>query len=356
MSEFNRILVTGGAGFIGSALVRRLVSEGREVLTLDKLTYAGDRRALGAALDAPNHRLLEADIADTDAVKSAFAEFAPDAVFHLAAESHVDRSIDGPAEFIRTNLVGSFVMLEGSLEYWTGARRPDGFRFVHVSTDEVYGALGDDGAFTEETPYAPNSPYSATKAGADHLARAWRETYGLPVVITNCSNNYGPYQHAEKLLPTLIRKAVSDQDLPIYGRGENVRDWLFVDDHVEGLVRAARHGRLGEKYNIGGGGEARNIDIARTVCALLDSAAPREDGRPYAEQIAFVPDRPGHDFRYAIDSAKARAELGWRPAETLSSGLGKTVDWYLANRWWWAVHVAPDDRAGLARSGAEAER
>ena len=351
MTKLDRVIVTGGAGFIGSALVRKLVSDGHDVLTLDKLTYAGDKRALGDALDAGNHRFVQADIADPDAVKRVFAEFEPDAVFHLAAESHVDRSIDGPAEFIHTNLVGSFVMLEAALEQWSRAGKPDDFRFVHVSTDEVYGELGDEGAFSEDTPYAPNSPYSATKAGADHLARAWRQTYGLPVVITNCSNNYGPYQNAEKLLPTLIRKAVTDQPLPIYGKGENVRDWLYVDDHVTGLIAAAKSGRLGEKYNIGGNAEAQNIQIARTVCALLDKLAPRDDGKPYADQITFVEDRPGHDFRYAIDASKISSELGWGPQETIDTGLEKTIAWYLDNQWWWADHIKDGDRIGLTRAG-----
>lgn len=349
MTKLDRVIVTGGAGFIGSALVRKLVADGHQVLTLDKLTYAGDKRALGAALEADNHRFEQADIADADAVKRLFADFKPDAVFHLAAESHVDRSIDGPAEFIHTNLVGSFVMLEAALEYWNGASKLDDFRFVHVSTDEVYGELGDEGAFSEETPYAPNSPYSATKAGADHLARAWKQTYGLPVVITNCSNNYGPYQNAEKLLPTLVRKAVTGQPLPIYGKGENVRDWLYVDDHVSGLIAAAKTGQTGEKYNIGGNAEAKNIDIAKTVCTLLDTLRPREDGKPYADQITFVKDRPGHDFRYAIDASKIQSQLGWTPTETLSSGLEKTLTWYLDNQWWWAEHMSEEDRIGLDR-------
>ena len=345
-----RILVTGGCGFIGSALVRKLVSEGHEVLNLDSLTYAGDERSIAGVANTPGYQFRKIDIADAGAVASAFADFNPHRVFHLAAESHVDRSIDGPGIFIRTNLVGTSVMLDSAREYWRGLDELArvAFRFVHVSTDEVYGTLGfDDPAFTEDTPYAPNSPYAASKAGADHLARAWVETYGLPVIITNCSNNYGPFQHPEKLIPTVIRTALSGGDIPVYGKGENIRDWLYVSDHVAGLMAAADAGEVGRKYNFGGDAERTNIDLVRTLCRLLDDKRPSP--KPYEDQIRFVADRPGHDMRYAVNSARARAELGWAPSVTLDSGLSETVDWYLAHPDWLSRDAAEIARLGLGR-------
>ena len=338
-----RFIVTGGAGFIGSAVVRRLVAQGAEVLSIDKLTYAGDLRSVAECQGRPHYRFLHADIADGAAISSAFRDFAPDRLIHLAAESHVDRSIDGPAAFLHTNVVGTFALLEAALAYWR--KHAADFRFIHVSTDEVYGSLGAHGRFSETSPYAPNSPYSASKAAADHLARAWGETYGLPVSITNCSNNYGPFQHPEKLIPTVIRSALSGQPIPIYGKGDNVRDWIYVEDHVSGLLEVAANGRPGEKYNLGGAAETSNLELARRICVLLDEAAPRNAGS-YADQLSFVTDRPGHDFRYAIDSAKAESELGWRRDETLDSGLRKTVAWYLDHRDW-LESVQDEGRLGL---------
>jgi dTDP-glucose 4,6-dehydratase len=350
-----RLLVTGGAGFIGSAVVRRAVGEGWHVTNLDALTYAGDPRTVESAAGAPNYAFVHADICDAEAVAKAFETARPDAVIHLAAESHVDRSIDGPAEFLRTNIDGTACMLEAALTWYRsleGAAR-QAFRFVHVSTDEVYGDLQpDDPAFKETTPYAPNSPYAASKASADHLARAWNRTYGLPVVITNCSNNYGAFQHPEKLIPTVIRKALSGQDIPIYGTGENVRDWLYVEDHVTGLLKALERGRPGEKYNFGGGAEITNIEMARRLCALLDEKRPRGDGQSYAEQITFVTDRPGHDFRYAVASDKAWAALVWKPAFGPEEGLSKTVDWYLAHADWLIRNEAELARLGLGEAPA----
>jgi dTDP-glucose 4,6-dehydratase len=330
-----KILVTGGAGFIGSALVRHLIANtAHEVVNLDKLTYASSLEALERAGADPRYRLEQADIADAEAVARIFATHQPDAVMHLAAESHVDRSIEGPAEFIQTNVVGTFRLLEAALEYWRGlppARRA-AFRFHHVSTDEVFGALGPSGLFTETTPYAPNSPYSASKAGSDHLVRAWHHTYGLPVVVTNCSNNYGPYQFPEKLIPLMILNALDGKPLPVYGKGENVRDWLFVGDHVRALLLVLERGRLGEEYNVGGNNERKNIEVVREICALLDALAPAP--APHATLITYVQDRPGHDARYAIDATKIRRELGWTPAEDFTSGLRKTVQWYLDHRAW----------------------
>ncbi|MGD9980984.1 MAG: dTDP-glucose 4,6-dehydratase [Hyphomonadaceae bacterium] len=332
-----RVLVTGGAGFIGSALVRRLVVDGHAVLNVDKLTYAGDLRTVAACEGRPNYAFAEADISDADAMRDAFAEFQPTRVIHLAAESHVDRSIDGPGAFIDTNIVGTYVLLDAALAYWRALGEADeNFHFLHVSTDEVYGSLGEAGAFHEETPYAPNSPYSASKAAADHLARAWRHTYGLPVLISNCSNNYGPYQHPEKLIPTVLRNALAGNPIPIYGAGANVRDWLYVDDHVDALLTIVERGRLGEKYNVGGSSESSNLALAERLCALLDELRPRHDGQSYAKQITMVRDRPGHDFRYAIDASKLARELGWRPSETLETGLRKTVRWFLENADWLA--------------------
>jgi dTDP-glucose 4,6-dehydratase len=331
------MLVTGGAGFIGSALVRRLVNTSHEVVTVDKLTYAGNIDSLEPVMHAPNHVLEVADVADERAMRTLFATYRPECVFHLAAESHVDRSIDGPREFVQTNIVGTFAVLNEALRYWKESTPDDRarFRLVHVSTDEVFGSLGAEGYFTERTPYDPSSPYSATKAAGDHLARAWFRTYGLPVLITNCSNNYGPYQFPEKLIPHLIVRALAGDTLPVYGRGENVRDWLHVDDHVSALEAVADRGKLGRTYLVSGHGEHRNIDIVRMICGLLDELRPRADGARYADQIAFVPDRPGHDFRYAIDASRIERELAWRPSHRMETGLRDTVQWYLDNEEWW---------------------
>ena len=325
-----RLLVTGGCGFIGSAVVRLALERGHDVLNVDKMTYAASRESLPGAEETGRYRLMVADICDAEAMAQAFADFDPDFCLHLAAESHVDRSIDGPGAFIETNVNGTFTLLQAARAQ--ADRRP-GFRFHHVSTDEVFGALGPEGAFTETTAYAPNSPYSASKAASDHLVRAWGETFGLPIVVTNCSNNYGPYQFPEKLIPVMVLNGLAGRPLPIYGRGENVRDWLFVEDHAAALLLVAEKGALGQTYNIGGDAEARNIDIVRTVCALLDEARP--DAAPHDRLIEHVTDRPGHDFRYAIDAAKIRAELGWRPTVDLEQGLARTVAWYLENEAWW---------------------
>jgi dTDP-glucose 4,6-dehydratase len=347
-----RILVTGGCGFIGSAAVRILVGTGHQVLNLDKLTYAGDIRTVAAAAGSPNYRFGKMDILDGKGVASCFRDFAPQAVFHFAAETHVDRSIDNPAKFIETNVNGTFVMLQAALAYWKQLDSSEiaRFRFIQISTDEVYGSLGSDGFFTETTAYRPNSPYSASKAGSDHLARAWHVTYGLPTIISNCSNNYGPFQNREKLIPTIIRKALSNQTIPIYGQGRNVRDWLYVDDHVAALLAICERGRAGGSYNIGGHNEISNIDLATAICSLLDARRARSDGQRYAEQIQFVTDRPGHDYRYAIDSAKAMRELDWQPKESLQSGLSKTVDWYLDHLDWTMEIISAEDRLGLGLS------
>jgi dTDP-glucose 4,6-dehydratase len=385
-----RILVTGGAGFIGSNLVHLLVSRGHQVLNIDKLTYAGNPHSLSDLDGNPNHTLFQADICDAEAMRKAFADFRPDWVMRLAAESHVDRSIDGPDEFIQTNIHGTYVLLQTALKYWrelvekeTGNRRqvtasatlsPDtcslppssSFRFLHVSTDEVYGSLGEQGLFTETTPYDPHSPYSASKAASDHLARAWRDTYGLSVIVTNCSNNYGPFQFPEKLIPVVILKALRGEPIPVYGKGENIRDWLYVEDHAEALLAAISKGKPGETYNIGGNNEMRNIELVRLLCRILDekvesgklnaagaiatsnsgeaSLAWREqhEGKAemrkatsFADQITFVTDRPGHDLRYAIDATKIKNELGWEPKQDHESGFRKTVEWYLENEAWW---------------------
>jgi dTDP-glucose 4,6-dehydratase len=334
-----RILITGGAGFIGSAVTRRLIEHtDEEVCVLDKLTYAGNLDSLAPVAANPRYRFVRADICDRKAVDRVFSEFEPDAVMHLAAESHVDRSIDGPAAFIETNVVGTFTMLEAALAHWRKlepAKAKD-FRFHHISTDEVFGALGAEGLFREDTPYAPNSPYSASKAGSDHLVRAWRETYGLPTITTNCSNNYGPYHFPEKLIPLTILNALEGKPLPVYGRGENVRDWLFVDDHAAALILVVRQGKIGETYNVGGRSEQRNIDVVTSICDILDEIAPRAAG-PHRELISFVTDRPGHDLRYAIDCSKIEGELGWRAQETFESGLRKTVKWYIDNPDWWGA-------------------
>lgn len=331
-----RVLVTGGAGFIGSALVRYLVSEvGADVLNIDKLTYAGNLASLKAIENAPNYRFLKADICDRSAVSSAFEEFGPDYVMHLAAESHVDRSITGAADFIETNINGTFSMLEAARQYWQGlpADEKAAFRMLHVSTDEVYGSLGEDGLFAETTPYDPSSPYSASKAASDHLATAWERTYGLPVIISNCSNNYGPFHFPEKLIPLIILNALERKPLPVYGSGSNIRDWLYVDDHARALWLIVQRGRLGEKYNVGGRNERRNIDVVQRVCAIMDEVRP---GRaPHSDLISYVTDRPGHDARYAIDATKLETELGWKALENFDSGIRKTVDWYLENAWWW---------------------
>ena len=331
-----RILVTGGAGFIGSALCRKLVGEtGATVLNLDKLTYAASLASLAEIETSDRYSLLQADIADEAAVREAFEGFQPDAVIHLAAESHVDRSIDGAGPFITTNVVGSYVMLQAALDHWRAlpAARKDAFRYLHVSTDEVYGSLGPDGLFTEETPYDPRSPYSASKAASDHLAKAWFHTYGLPVIVSNCSNNYGPYHFPEKLIPLTVLNALEGKPLPVYGDGSNVRDWLYVDDHATALHLIATTGRPGETYNVGGRSERTNLQVVHAICDLLDELAPRAG--PRRDLVAFVPDRPGHDRRYAIDATKVETELGWRAKETFESGLRKTVQWYLDRRDWW---------------------
>jgi dTDP-glucose 4,6-dehydratase len=332
-----RFLVTGGAGFIGSALVRHiLAATGHDVLVVDKLTYAGNLDSLQSVKDHQSFRFVRADIADAAAVKAALADFEPDVIVHLAAESHVDRSIDGPAAFIETNVVGTFVLLQQALGYWRALpkAKAEGFRFHHVSTDEVFGSLDADGAFSEDSPYRPNSPYSASKAASDHLVRAWHHTYGLPVVISNCSNNFGPCHFPEKLIPLIILNALEGKPLPVYGKGENVRDWLYVEDHARALLLIAERGRVGDSYNVGANCERTNIAVVRAVCALMDELAPDAVG-PRERLITFVADRPGHDLRYAIDARKLRDELGWVPQESFESGLRKTVEWYLTNRPWW---------------------
>ena len=328
-----KILVTGGAGFIGSAVVRHAVALGHEVINLDKLTYAACLENVASVANSPNYHFVQADICVREALERVFDTYQPEAVLHLAAESHVDRSIDGPADFIQTNIVGTFNLLYVSRNYWVSSGKPERFRFHHVSTDEVFGSLGETGQFREDTPYDPRSAYSASKASSDHLVRAWGETYGLPVVLTNCSNNYGPYHFPEKLIPVIILNALAGKLLPIYGKGENVRDWLYVEDHADALLTVLEKGRLGQSYNIGGENEARNIDIVRKICAILDDLRPHST--PYEELITFVFDRPGHDQRYAIDPSRMRSELGWRPSVTLDEGLLKTVQWYLDNEAWW---------------------
>jgi dTDP-glucose 4,6-dehydratase len=333
-----RIFVTGGAGFIGSALVRHLIANSpHEVLNLDKLTYAGVLESLEEIASDPRYRFVRGDICDGALVRGLLGEFQPDVIAHLAAESHVDRSIDGPADFIDTNIVGTFSMLEQALDYWRGldAERQKSFRFHHISTDEVFGSLGEEGHFTEETPYDPRSPYSASKAASDHLVRAWGHTFGLPVLVTNCSDNYGPYHFPEKLIPLVIIRALAGQDVPVYGDGGNVRDWLFVEDHARALATVFEKGEPGETYNVGGNSERKNIEVVRAICAALDQRQPRSDGLSYAEQIRFVPDRPGHDRRYAIDASKIRNELGWEPQVSFEEGIARTVDWYLERRDWW---------------------
>jgi dTDP-glucose 4,6-dehydratase len=331
-----RVLVTGGAGFIGSALVRYLVLErGHEVLNIDALTYAGNLASLRDVDGKSNYRFLHADICNAQVIGTAFDDFQPDRVMHLAAESHVDRSITGAADFVQTNVIGTFTLLEAARAFWSSAskQKQERFRFLHVSTDEVYGSLSEQGLFTEETPYDPSSPYSASKAASDHLAKAWQRTYGLPVVVSNCSNNYGPYHFPEKLIPLTILNALAGEKLPVYGKGENVRDWLYVEDHARALDIIVERGRIGETYNVGGRNERKNIDVVHRICQVLDEVAPAN--RPRSDLIEFVTDRPGHDARYAIDATKLEDELGWKAQENFESGIEKTVRWYLGNEWWW---------------------
>ncbi len=336
-----KIIVTGGAGFIGSAVARHIINDTADhILVLDSLTYAGNLESLAPIADSDRYSFEQVDICDRQALDRVFAAFQPDAVMHLAAESHVDRSIDGPAAFIETNIVGTYTLLEAARQYWHAldAERKQAFRFHHISTDEVYGDLhGTDDLFTETTPYAPSSPYSASKAASDHLVRAWLRTYGLPTVVTNCSNNYGPYHFPEKLIPLTILNALEGKPLPVYGNGAQVRDWLYVEDHARALYKVVTEGEVGETYNIGGHNERKNIEVVQTICALLDELVPNKSGgiAHYADLITFVTDRPGHDMRYAIDAAKIDAELGWKPQETFESGIRKTVEWYLANETWW---------------------
>jgi|TARA_B110000902_G_scaffold147843_1_gene170482 dTDP-glucose 4,6-dehydratase len=340
MEPAMKVLVTGGAGFIGSAVVRQAIAAGHEVVNLDALTYAACLANVASVADHPNYVFVQVDICDASAVQSTFDAHAPDVVMHLAAESHVDRSIDGPGAFIETNVTGTYNMLQAARSYWNAKGRPERFRFHHISTDEVYGTLGDTGLFTEDTAYAPNSPYSASKAASDHLVRAWHETYGLPVVLSNCSNNYGPYHFPEKLIPVVILRALAGEPIPVYGKGENIRDWLYVEDHADALLTVLQKGALGRSYNIGGENEVRNIDLVVMICTVLDRLKP--GFAPYAQQITFVQDRPGHDLRYAIDPTRISTELGWRPSVTLKQGLEKTVQWYLDNEDWWQALLNRD--------------
>lgn len=347
-------LVTGGAGFIGGNFVLEAVRRGVKVVNLDALTYAGNRDTLAAIEHDPNHVFVHGEIGDRELVATLLAEHRPDAVLNFAAESHVDRSIDGPAAFVQTNVVGTLSLLEAVRDYWKALENDAkaAFRFLHVSTDEVYGTLGETGKFSETTPYAPNSPYSASKAASDHLVRAFHHTYGLPVLTTNCSNNYGPYHFPEKLIPLVIAKALAGEPLPVYGDGKQVRDWLFVTDHCEAIRTVLAKGRVGETYNVGGNAEMQNIEVVKAICALLDQYRPREDGQPRASQITYVADRPGHDRRYAIDASKLRNELGWEPAYTFERGIAETVDWYLANQAW--VQRVLDGSYRLERIGGAA--
>ncbi|MCF1182195.1 dTDP-glucose 4,6-dehydratase [Marichromatium gracile] len=347
------LLVTGGAGFIGSNFVRlALAQTDVQVVNLDLLTYAGNLDSLADLGDEPRHHFVQGDIGDREVVSRLLREHQVDAVVNFAAESHVDRSIDGPGDFVQTNLVGTFNLLESARAYWAERGEPEGFRFLHVSTDEVYGSLGPTGAFTETTPYAPNSPYSASKAGSDHLVRAWFHTYGLPVLTTNCSNNYGPYQFPEKLIPLMILKASRGESLPIYGDGGNVRDWLFVEDHCRAIWRVLEAGTPGEVYNVGGNSERTNLEVVDTLCALLDELLPDASHRPHAALKTFVKDRPGHDRRYAIDASKLRRELGWTPQETFESGLRRTLEWYLGHPEWCA-RVTDGSYRGERLGGAD---
>lgn len=335
-----KILVTGGAGFIGSAVVRLAMARGHEVVNLDALTYAACLNNVASVADMPGYAFVQANIRDYAELETAFNTHQPHAVMHLAAETHVDRSIDGPGAFIETNVMGTYNMLEAARAYWEGRGRPESFRFHHISTDEVFGSLGDTGMFTEDTPYDPRSPYSASKASSDHLVRAWHETYGLPVVLTNCSNNYGPFHFPEKLVPVVILNALAGKPIPVYGEGLNVRDWLYVEDHADALLLVLEKGALGRSYNIGGENEVRNINLVTTICATLDRLRPADT--PYADLITYVTDRPGHDLRYAIDPSRIRDELGWRPSMTVEEGLEKTVRWYLDNEDWWRVLQSRD--------------
>jgi dTDP-glucose 4,6-dehydratase len=337
-----KLLVTGGAGFIGSAVVRLAVAQGHSVVNLDALTYAACLENVASVADSPLYAFEQADICDRAALDRIFADHQPDAVMHLAAESHVDRSIDGPGAFIQTNITGTYTLLEAARAYWQNAGKPDGFRFHHISTDEVFGSLGPTGQFTEDTPYDPRSPYSASKAASDHLVRAWGETYGLPIIMTNCSNNYGPFHFPEKLVPVVILKALAGQPIPVYGDGANVRDWLFVEDHADALLTVLTRGELGRSYNIGGENEVSNLELVRMICALLDDR--HQSGAPHADLITFVTDRPGHDQRYAIDPTRISTELNWQPSVTVEEGLARTVDWYLANEDWWR---ALQNRSGV---------
>ncbi|WP_374396726.1 dTDP-glucose 4,6-dehydratase [Sphingopyxis sp.] len=356
MNASKTILITGGAGFIGSALARHLIEESEHrVVVLDALTYAGNLSSLAPVSGSERFRFVRGDIRDRALVESLIADVRPDIIAHLAAESHVDRSIDGPAAFIETNIVGTFTMLSAATDYWRALPDPDkaGFRFHHISTDEVFGALGDEGFFTETSPYDPRSPYSASKAGSDHLVSAWHHTYGLPTLVTNCSNNYGPYHFPEKLIPLIIIKCIAGEPLPVYGRGDNIRDWLFVDDHVRALRTVFEKGVAGESYMVGGNNERTNLQVVEVICDTLDGIEPRADGRSYREQISFVADRPGHDFRYAIDAGKLQSELGWAPRENFESGMARTIRWYLDNRDWWQDILSGryrGERLGIAKS------
>jgi dTDP-glucose 4,6-dehydratase len=349
-----KFIVTGGAGFIGSAVVRKLIADTpHHVLVIDKLTYAGNMESLQPVGQSDRFSFHRVDVADVRRVQQLVETFEPDVIMHLAAESHVDRSIDAPGEFVQTNVVGTFTMLQAALAYWRQlhADRRATFRFHHISTDEVFGSLGPEGLFHETSPYQPNSPYSASKAASDHFVRAWHHTFGLPTLVTNCSNNYGPYHFPEKLIPLMIINALEGKSLPVYGRGENIRDWLYVEDHADALIRVAEQGRAGENYNIGGWNERTNIDVVKEICALIDELAPDSSIGPRHRLISYVADRPGHDLRYAIDASKIERELGWRPAETFQSGLRKTVEWYLENQGWWQrvrSGVYRGERLGIA--------
>ena len=337
-----RILITGGAGFIGSAVVRKAIKEGHTIKNIDKLTYAACLESLDSICDHPNYSFEKIDVCNRDDLIDCFNRFKPDAIMHLAAESHVDRSIDAPSTFIYTNIIGTYEILEASRHFWKKEGQPESFRFHHISTDEVYGSLGATGLFTEKTPYDPKSPYSASKASSDHLVRAWHKTYGLPIVLTNCSNNYGPFHFPEKLIPVVIIKAISGEKIPIYGTGDNIRDWLYVEDHADALLSVIKDGEIGRSYNIGGKNEATNLELVQKICVLLDNLQPQKT--PYADQITFVTDRPGHDQRYAIDPSRIINELNWKPSVTLDEGLRKTVLWYLENKDWWK---ALQDREGV---------
>ncbi|TCT30431.1 dTDP-glucose 4,6-dehydratase [Martelella mediterranea] len=346
-----KILVTGGAGFIGSAVVRAAIAKGYSVVNLDALTYAACLDNVASVSDHMDYAFEHADIRDRSALDRIFAEHQPDVVMHLAAESHVDRSIDGPGDFVETNINGTYNMLEAARSYWVSKGRSADFRFHHISTDEVFGSLGATGMFTEDMPYDPRSPYSASKAASDHLVRAWHETYGLPVLITNCSNNYGPYHFPEKLIPVVILNALAGKQIPIYGKGDNIRDWLYVEDHADALLTVVEKGKPGRSYNIGGENERTNLELVQTICTILDEKRPLDKGS-YADQITFVTDRPGHDMRYAIDPTRVRSELGWKPSVTVEEGLDKTVQWYLDNEDWWR---ALQNRSGVGeRLGVKA--